>query len=87
MLAAANAPTANAMKPITIQLVRPVATYSMDTNMAKNMSDVPKSCCMTSTPIDTIHTTMIGPRSLMRGNCSPNTFLPPTASWSRWSYR
>ena len=33
------------------------------------------------------YTTMIGPRSLIRGSCRPSIFLPPTASWSRWSNR
>ena len=70
-----------------IQLLRPVATYSIETNMAKNISEVPRSCCSTSTPIDASHTMMIGPMSLMRGSCSPRNFLPPTASWSRWSNR
>ena len=55
--------------------------------MAKNISDVPRSCCRTRTPMETIHTTMIGPRSLMRGSWMPRIFLPPTASWSRWSNR
>ena len=84
-LAAATAPTANAMKPMTIQLLRPVAAYSIATNIAKNISDVPRSRCMMSTPIEISHTMMIGPRSLMRGSWSPSIFLPPTASWSRWS--
>ena len=87
MLAAATAPAAKAMNPMTIQLLRPVATYSMDTNMAKNISDVPRSCCRTRTPMETIHTTMIGPISLMRGSWMPRIFFPPTASWSRWSNR
>ena len=43
MRLAMTAPAANARMPMTIQLFRPVATYSMHTNIAKNMSDVPKS--------------------------------------------
>lgn len=37
--------------------------------------------------METIHTTMIGPISLMRGSWMPRIFFPPTASWSRWSNR
>ena len=80
MLAASIAPAAKVIRPMTIQLLRPVDVYSMATNMAKNMSEVPRSCCTMSTPIEAIHTTMIGPKSLMRGSCNPSTFLPPTAS-------
>ncbi len=87
MRAAAMQPIAKATPPIRIQLDRPVATYSIATNIAKNMSEVPRSCCTISTPIEAIHTMTIGPRSLRRGNCRPSTFLPPTASWSRWLNR
>jgi hypothetical protein len=30
--------------PRNIQLRRPVATYSIETNMAKNINEVPRSC-------------------------------------------
>ena len=52
MPAASTAPAANAIRPMMIQLLRPVAVYSMATNMAKNISEVPRSCCMMSTPIE-----------------------------------
>lgn len=88
----ANEPTTTApptaiSRPMTIQLVRSVATYSRTTNMPKNSSDVPRSFSKTRMARLSAQMVRIGPRSRPRGRYRPMKRRLASASASRFTIR
>lgn len=65
--ATTTAPPTDISRPMTIQLVRSVATYSMITNMPKNSSEEPRSFSKIRISRLIAQITRIGPRSRPRG--------------------
>ncbi len=76
-------PAATPTRPISTQLVLPVATYSITMNMPKISTPVPRSCWATMMPSEISHTTITGPSSRIRGQVMPRNLLPTDARLSR----
>ena len=69
-------PAANNASPMTTQLSRSVAMYTITRNDAYSRSDVPKSFSKTITPMEMIHAASRGARSRGRGRFIPRKCLP-----------
>ena len=68
---------------MTTQLVLPVATYSIATNMPKISRPVPRSRCSTMMPSEISQITSSGPSSRARGHVSPRKRVPTEVRLSR----
>ncbi len=81
------APTAARNRPIAIQPLRAVATYSITTNRPKKSSEVPRSVSSTRTATKAAQISSTGPITRPRGSWNHSTLRPVRASASRCTAR